>query len=256
MSQSARKKVALVTGVGSATGIGFAVAKKLAAQGFAVVMTSTTDRIQERAEELRRHGATVLARVLDLTSYESAAELVAAAAGVNGRIDVLVNNAGATQIGVNVGSTLFASISPDEWHAHIARNLTTLFNVTRSVVPLMIDAPTQARLVRRADKHNTPGLTSALAACAERNASAPGIGEAGARARPRRSGILPRCGPAGPSIVRRAVGPTRFCNSSKRHPTSPSRTCVRCHILWQTPREPTAFELRLNQSNPRLLSRR
>jgi 3-oxoacyl-[acyl-carrier protein] reductase len=49
-------------------------------------------------------------------------------------------NAGATQIGVNVGSTLFASISPDEWHAHIARNLTTLFNVTRSVVPLMIDA--------------------------------------------------------------------------------------------------------------------
>jgi 3-oxoacyl-[acyl-carrier protein] reductase len=67
-------------------------------------------------------------------------KLVATAAGINGKIDVLVNNAGATQTGVNVGSTLFASISPAEWHAHIARNLTTLFNVTRCVVPLMIDA--------------------------------------------------------------------------------------------------------------------
>jgi 3-oxoacyl-[acyl-carrier protein] reductase len=139
MSQS-RKKVALVTGAGSSTGIGFAIAKKLAQNGFAVVITSTTDRIHERAEELRRQGATVLALVFDLTSYESAAELVAKAAAVNGRIDVLVNNAGATQSGVDVGSSLFASISPGEWHRHIARNLTTLFNVTRSVVPLMVDA--------------------------------------------------------------------------------------------------------------------
>jgi 3-oxoacyl-[acyl-carrier protein] reductase len=140
MSQSTRKKVALVTGAGSATGIGFAVAKKLARDGLAVVITSTTDRIHQRAEELRGEGATVLSLVFDLTRYESAVELVAAAAAVNGRIDVLVNNAGATQSGVNVGSTLFASISPAEWHAHIARNLTTLFNVTRCVVPLMIDA--------------------------------------------------------------------------------------------------------------------
>src|SRR5258707_1238038 len=105
-----------------------------------MVITSTTERIQERAEELRQQGATVLALAFDLTSYESAEKLVATAAGINGKIDVLVNNAGATQTGVNVGSTLFASISPAEWHAHIARNLTTLFNVTRCVVPLMIDA--------------------------------------------------------------------------------------------------------------------
>jgi 3-oxoacyl-[acyl-carrier protein] reductase len=140
MRQSTRKKVALVTGAGSATGIGFAIAKKLAQNGFAMVITSTTERIQERAEELRQQGATVLALAFDLTSYESAEKLVATAAGINGKIDVLVNNAGATQTGVNVGSTLFASISPAEWHAHIARNLTTLFNVTRCVVPLMIDA--------------------------------------------------------------------------------------------------------------------
>jgi 3-oxoacyl-[acyl-carrier protein] reductase len=140
MNQDTRKKVALVTGAGSPTGIGFAIAKKLARNGFAIVVTSTTDRIHERAEELRRQGATAVACVFDLTSYESASKLATAAAALTGRIDVLVNNAGATQVGVNVGSTLFASISPDEWHKHISRNLTTLFNVTRSVVPLMIEA--------------------------------------------------------------------------------------------------------------------
>jgi len=60
MRQSTRKKVALVTGAGSATGIGFAIAKKLAQNGFAMVITSTTERIQERAEELRQQGATSL----------------------------------------------------------------------------------------------------------------------------------------------------------------------------------------------------
>ena len=69
MSQSTRNKVALVTGAGSATGIGFAVAKKLVQNGFAVVITSTTDRIHKRAEELRRQGATALSLEFDLTSH-------------------------------------------------------------------------------------------------------------------------------------------------------------------------------------------
>src|SRR6202521_1294941 len=127
MMQSTRKKVALVTGAGSATGIGFAIAKKLAQNGFAMVITSTTERIQERAEELRQQGATVLALAFDLTSYELAEKLVATAAGINGKIDVLVNNAGATQTGVNVGSTLFASISPAEWQGPLPHNLPAPF---------------------------------------------------------------------------------------------------------------------------------
>jgi hypothetical protein len=36
--------------------------------------------------------------------------------------------------------------------------------------------------------------------------------------------LLPRCGPADTSMYLRSVGPTRFCISSKRHPTSPFRT--------------------------------
>jgi 3-oxoacyl-[acyl-carrier protein] reductase len=146
MNQDTREKVALVTGAGSPTGIGFAIAMKLARNGFAIVIASTTDRIHERVEELKKEGATAVACVFDPTSYESAARLAKAAAVLTGRIDVLINNAGATQVGVSVGSTLFASISPDEWHKHISRNLTTLFNVTRSVVPFMIEA-TYGRIV-------------------------------------------------------------------------------------------------------------
>jgi hypothetical protein len=51
----------------------------------------------------------------------------------------------------------------------------------------------------------------------------PGSGESGARARPRRFGILPRCGPAGLSLDRRSDGSTRLVISSKRHPPSPFR---------------------------------
>jgi hypothetical protein len=43
--------------------------------------------------------------------------------------------------------------------------------------------PTQARYVRRANKRDTPGLTSALAACADRKTSAPGDGALEARLR-------------------------------------------------------------------------
>ena len=58
---------ALVTGAGSAEGIGFATARLLAARGYEVTITSTTDRIHERAAELGVRGV-----VADLTSWEDA----------------------------------------------------------------------------------------------------------------------------------------------------------------------------------------
>ena len=49
-------RTALVTGCGSAEGIGFATARALAERGAHVAMTATTDRIDERASELRELG--------------------------------------------------------------------------------------------------------------------------------------------------------------------------------------------------------
>src|SRR5207245_440955 len=57
---------ALITGAGSAEGIGFACARKLHAAGVRVVITSTTDRIHSRARELDDSGEAVLSFVADL----------------------------------------------------------------------------------------------------------------------------------------------------------------------------------------------
>jgi hypothetical protein len=73
-------------------------------------------------------------------------------------------------------------------------------------------------LMRRTDLHCLLGLASALLACIKCEISAPGIGESCARARPRRSGILPLCGPARTSVCSRSVGSTRFYISSKKAP--------------------------------------
>src|SRR5262249_20095093 len=66
-------KVALVTGCGSPTGIGFASARALAREGASVAITSTTDRIHARADDLANGSLGIVA---DLTDREQVADLV------------------------------------------------------------------------------------------------------------------------------------------------------------------------------------
>src|SRR5438874_193813 len=56
-------KVALVTGAGSPRGIGFAIARLLAQQGAKIAITSTTQRIEDRARELSAECGDVFAMV-------------------------------------------------------------------------------------------------------------------------------------------------------------------------------------------------
>src|ERR1700692_2395296 len=93
-------RVALVTGAGSAEGIGFATARQLRAQGAIVAITSTTERIHVRAAELGGDSvfASVFASIYDLRRFENAATLVQEVKGRFGSIDILVNNAGMVQI--------------------------------------------------------------------------------------------------------------------------------------------------------------
>src|SRR5579863_6484273 len=92
-------KVALVTGAGSPGGIGFAIASLLSKHGAKVAITSTTQRIEDRAHELSAQGSDVLAQAADLCQYGRAHALVQEVLARFGRIDILVNNAGMTQIG-------------------------------------------------------------------------------------------------------------------------------------------------------------
>ncbi len=131
-----KDKVALVTGCGSAGGIGFACARLLKRAGAKVAITSTTDRIVERAGEL---GDGVFAHACDLTDVAQVDELVTATQAALGPVDIVVNNAGMVQIGHDEPSRLIQDIPDEQWRRGMDINLTTVFNVTRRVVPSMIE---------------------------------------------------------------------------------------------------------------------
>jgi 3-oxoacyl-[acyl-carrier protein] reductase len=122
---------ALVTGAGHPDGIGFACARALADLGATVHVTSTTDRIHERAAAL---GPASIGVVADLT-VESDVDGVYAAVG---EVDVLVNNAGMVSVGSPDVLAPFTAVTLDDWRADLARNLDTAFLVTRRFLPAML----------------------------------------------------------------------------------------------------------------------
>jgi 3-oxoacyl-[acyl-carrier protein] reductase len=124
VSMSLEGKVALVTGAGSREGIGFAAARTLAERGAQVWITSTTERIHERAAELGAQGV-----VADLTEWADAERLVEAA----GAVDVLVNNAGMVQTGRPEDDLAFVELAPERWERGIDMNLHTTFRMCRLV---------------------------------------------------------------------------------------------------------------------------
>ena len=128
---------ALITGAGSAEGIGFACARKLHAAGVRVVITSTTDRIHSRARELDASGEAVLSFVADLTVETEVQRLVDSVLSRLGGIDILVNNAGMTQTGRPTKSKPLIETSFAEWQNQIAITLHTAFRMTRAVLPGM-----------------------------------------------------------------------------------------------------------------------
>jgi 3-oxoacyl-[acyl-carrier protein] reductase len=101
---------------------------------------STTDRIFDRVEELRDAGHTAEGFVADLTDRGAVGRLVADVLDRFGRIDILVNNAGMVAVGdADQGEGApFGSLDPERWDREIDRTLGTAFNMTRAVVPGMV----------------------------------------------------------------------------------------------------------------------
>jgi 3-oxoacyl-[acyl-carrier protein] reductase len=133
-------RVAVVTGAGSPDGIGFASAALLGSLGAAVLVTSTTSRIEERAAELQAGGTDAVGVVADLTEAAGAAAVVAAATQRWGTVDIVVNNAGMVSVAApEFESGDVGSMSPDTWRRSLARNLDTAFLVSRATVPAMAE---------------------------------------------------------------------------------------------------------------------
>lgn len=131
-------RVALVTGAGSADGIGFATARLFRAGGAKVAITSTTDRIFERLEELGG-GDQSYAKTADLTDSARVATLVGAIEEALGPIDIVVNNAGMVQVGRDEPWSPLLETSEESWRYLIDINLTSVFLVTKALLPGMIE---------------------------------------------------------------------------------------------------------------------
>jgi acetoacetyl-CoA reductase len=126
------QKVAYVTG--GMGGIGTAICQRLAKDGFKVIAGCGPSRDYNKwLGEQKALGFSFYASVGNVADWDSTVSAFATAKGEHGPIDVLVNNAGITR------DRIFVKMSPDDWRAVIDTNLNSMFNVTKQVVPDMIE---------------------------------------------------------------------------------------------------------------------
>ena len=123
-------RVAIVTG--ASRGIGRAAARHLAASGAAVVAAARAGRGDEVAAEIRAAGGRAVGVSVDVTDPRRIDAMVRTALDEYGRLDVLVNNAGI------VRDRLALRMSPADWDAVVATNLTAAFNCARAVLRPML----------------------------------------------------------------------------------------------------------------------
>ena len=130
MPDGLRDRVAIVTG--ASRGIGRAVAKRLAEAGAAVVAAARGDHADGVAADIRAAGGRAVGVGVDVTEPRLVEAMVRTALDEYGRIDVLVNNAGI------VRDRLALRMTPADWDAVVATNLTAAFACARAVLRPMI----------------------------------------------------------------------------------------------------------------------
>lgn len=127
------RRAAIVTGGGS--GIGRAIAHRLAEDGFATAVLDLDAEAAERvAGEAREKGHSAIAVRVDVSERDQVNDAVGQVRDAFGPVQVLVNNAGLT------GFKKFLHISDEVWDRMLAVNLSGPFYCTQAVVPDMIEA--------------------------------------------------------------------------------------------------------------------
>jgi len=126
------QKIAYVTG-GMGV-IGTAICQRLAKDGFKVIAGCGPSRDYAKwLGEQKALGYDFYASVGNVANWDSTVEAFAKSKAEHGPIDVLVNNAGITK------DRMFLKMTPEDWHAVIDTNLNSMFNVTKQVVPDMVE---------------------------------------------------------------------------------------------------------------------
>ncbi|MHB8910947.1 MAG: SDR family NAD(P)-dependent oxidoreductase [Syntrophales bacterium] len=152
MDEDLKGKTAVITGAGKRTGIGYAIAKCLAARGSSVVIadvgrppeaaspvrTGTREEMEAIAAELGElFGVRTLAVEVDVTEPASLGRMAATLRERCGHIHILVNNAGAS-FGVPADILTYDEAA---WIRTVDVCLFSVFRVSRAVLPLMLGEP-------------------------------------------------------------------------------------------------------------------
>ena len=146
-----RDRVAVVTG--AASGIGLALAGRLAAEGMKVVMADIEAApLAGAAEGLRRQGAAVLATRVDVSSPDDVERLARETYEAFGAAHVLCNNAGVAVIGAVHEHTLA------DWQWVVNVNLWGVIHGVRAFLPRMLAGGDEGHIVNTA---SMAGLTTA-----------------------------------------------------------------------------------------------
>jgi meso-butanediol dehydrogenase/(S,S)-butanediol dehydrogenase/diacetyl reductase len=172
-------KTAVVTGSGRRRGLGEAIARRLADEGAAVVisdigasrdaatpdsMIGATEEMEAIAGELRDLGVAASNFVCDVRDFEQVQALAAHAVSAHGSLDIWVNNAG---IGYIMKPLL--EVTPQDWRAVIDVNLTGAFFGLQAAAAVMVAQGRGGRIVNIASQAAKSGFPHAQAYTASKH---------------------------------------------------------------------------------------
>jgi meso-butanediol dehydrogenase/(S,S)-butanediol dehydrogenase/diacetyl reductase len=166
-------KTAVITGSGRRKGLGEAIARRLAEEGAAIVISDlgaprdkatarehigSTDEMEAIAAEIRGLGVAVSTFVADVRNLSAMEDLAGHAVKAHGSLDIWVNNAG---IGYIMKPLL--DVTEEDWRAVIDVNLTGCFFGLKAAARRMIDARRGGRIINIASQAAKSGFPHAQA---------------------------------------------------------------------------------------------
>lgn len=172
-------KTAVITGSGRKTGLGEAIAMRLAREGANIVLsdigssrdTATPDSMIGGSAEMASIagaigalGARVSTRPCDVRDWDEVRALADHAVEVHGSLDIWVNNAG---IGYIMKPLL--EVTPQDWNAVIDVNLNGVFYGLRAAAEKMIAGRNGGRIINIASQAAKSGFPCAQAYCASKH---------------------------------------------------------------------------------------
>lgn len=126
------QKIVLITG--ASRGIGRACAELFARNNMKVIASynKSEKEAKELKEKLKNENIEIDIYKADISKKQEIKQMVKSVLDKYGKIDVLINNAGISQI------RLFTDITDEDWENMINTNLNSVFYITREVLPNMI----------------------------------------------------------------------------------------------------------------------